>query len=94
VSYAACGRVPWLVADSPAVPGLLNVSNIVGSQLANVGSPDIVSRLKLEPTGHMLTTQTGALQLQMAKYANEILCSPDSVTDGVGRAALAVSGSD
>ena len=94
MSYAACGRVSWLVADSPAVPGLLNVSNIVGSQLANVGSPDIVSRLKLEPTGHTLTTQTGALQLQMAKYANEILCSPDSVTDGVGRAALAVSGSD
>jgi hypothetical protein len=32
-----------------------------------------------------LTVQTGSLQLQMAKYANEILCSANSTTDGVSR---------
>jgi hypothetical protein len=52
-------RAWWkLLLTFPAVPGLLNVSNIVGSQLANVGSPDIVSaspiRMSIELIGYRL----------------------------------------
>lgn len=50
-----------------AVPDLIDRANIVGFQVANVGSPSINS----------------TIQLQIAHAANELLCSKDSVTDGI-----------
>lgn len=53
--------------STAAVPELLNISNIVGSQIANVGSGSINS----------------TIVLTMAKLANELLCSENSTTDGI-----------
>jgi L-asparaginase len=50
-----------------AVPELLNVSNIYGVQIANVGSPSINS----------------TIQLNMAQYANKVLCAEDSIFDSL-----------
>jgi len=50
-----------------AVPDLLQRANIVGFQVANVGSPSINS----------------SIQLDLARAANELLCAQGSVTDGV-----------
>jgi len=51
----------------PAVPELLNISNIYGVQVANVDSIDMNSTIRLE----------------LAKYANDILCSEGSTIDSV-----------
>ena len=61
---------------------------IIGFQIANVGSPDIVSSLlNYHQCGRRVPEadpyQNSTIQLQIAKAANEILCSPDSVTEGV-----------
>lgn len=52
---------------SKAVPELLNVSNIDGAQIANVGSGDISSDLVLH----------------MSKLANYALCSENAKYDGL-----------
>jgi L-asparaginase len=50
-----------------AVPELLNISNIYGVQVANVGSPSINSTILLD----------------LARHANDILCSEGSTIDSV-----------
>ncbi|ORY73843.1 L-asparaginase [Leucosporidium creatinivorum] len=50
-----------------AVPNILNVTNVVGSQVANTGSVNINS----------------TIILRMAKLANGILCAENSTTDGL-----------
>jgi L-asparaginase len=49
------------------VPELLNISNIYGVQVANVGSPSINSTILLD----------------LARHANDILCSEGSTIDSV-----------
>lgn len=51
----------------PAVPELLNISNIYGVQVANVGSPSVNSTILLD----------------LARHANDILCSEGSTIDSV-----------
>jgi L-asparaginase len=50
-----------------AVPELLNISNIYGVQVANVGSPSINSTILLD----------------LARHANDLLCSEGSPIDSV-----------